>query len=252
MNSPLSGEHEISQHGNCSTARLRPRPDGRKVSDWSSRERHWGRYCSFLAFAHFPSISLCPFAPPELPGFIATMDTLTPGGRVISGVCDGGLWFSLRTPTDPSRVCQPGCLDLAGALLPIHSQSVASCFPLRSPCLTCGTFRSFRLQPPCCCPRSLVWFSLRGLPRGTVFQPSTSRKGFVASWASRVPSRLATATGRIEFVSYGLTVHLPLLSTPPHDGCSYGRLQCSNPTLTGTCTPPIPHARKRTRHHRSA
>ena len=162
------------------------------------------------------------------------------------------MWFSLRTPTDPSRVCQPGCFGLAGALLPILSQSVAPCFPLRSPCFTCGTFQSFRLQPPCCCPRKLVWFSLRGLPRGTVFKPSTSRKGFVAYWASRVPRRLATATGRIEFVSYGLTVHLPLLSTPPHDGCSYGRLQCSNPTLTGTSTPPIPHARKRTRHHRSA
>ena len=125
-------------------------------------------------------------------------------------------------------------------------------FPLRSPCFTCGTFRSFRLQPPCCCPRSLVWFSLRGLPRGTVFKPSTSRKGLVAYWASRVNSRLAAATGRIEFVSYGLTSHLPLLPTPPHDGCSYSRLQCSNPTLTGTCTPPIPHAHKRTIHHRSA
>jgi len=36
-------------------------------------------------------------------------------------------------------------------------------------------------------------------------------------WASPLPSRLATTTGRIAFANYGRVIHLPLLPTPSHD-----------------------------------
>ena len=43
------------------------------------RSRLWHcRRCVFIRSGHDASIFLCPLAPPELPGFIATMDTLTP------------------------------------------------------------------------------------------------------------------------------------------------------------------------------
>jgi len=99
----------------------------------------------------------------------------------------------------------------------------------------------------CCRPRRLVWFSLRSLPRGTVFNPSTSRKGLVASWASPFSSWLATTTGRIEFVILRTDRSPPDALHPASRRRSFVRLQCSNPTLTGTCTPPFQHHHKRTR-----
>ena len=99
----------------------------------------------------------------------------------------------------------------------------------------------------CCRPRRLVWFSLRSLPRGTVFKPSTSRKGLVASWASPFPSWLATTTGRIEFVIRRTDRSPPDALHPASRRRSFVRLQCSNPTLTGTHTPPFQHHHKRTR-----
>ena len=98
----------------------------------------------------------------------------------------------------------------------------------------------------CCRPRSLVWFSLRSLPRGTVFKPSTSRKGLVASWASPFSSWLATTTGRIEFVILRTDRSPPDALHPASRRRSFVRLQCSNPTLTGTHTPPFQHHHKRT------
>jgi hypothetical protein len=49
-------------------------------SDLLSRCRHC-RQWNFTWLGHFASLFLRPFAPPELPGFVATMDALTP-------VCD--------------------------------------------------------------------------------------------------------------------------------------------------------------------
>jgi len=78
---PSSSSHslfESRQHGVRPDAQVRPVPEGRRLSGRCSRERHFGRWwCSFVS-VHSSSTSLRPFAPPELPGFITTMDALTP------------------------------------------------------------------------------------------------------------------------------------------------------------------------------
>ena len=94
------------------TARFRPGPAGADVSGLCSRCRHCRRLC-FRASGHHASIFLRPFAPPALPGFVATMDALTPARRLF------------------------GCLAMNTGLL-----------RSRSPCFTCRAFRPFRLQPP--------------------------------------------------------------------------------------------------------
>ena len=61
-----------------------------------------------------------------------------------------------------------------------------------------------------------------------------------------MPGSSPTARGRIEFVSYGLVVHFPLLSTPPRgDAVMFG----FGPGFVGperTCTSLIPRAPART------
>jgi len=76
---PFPSSHslfESRQHGVCPDAWIHPRPEGRRFSGRHSRKRHFGRW-SFLGSGHSSSTSLHPFAPPELPGFNATMNALT-------------------------------------------------------------------------------------------------------------------------------------------------------------------------------
>jgi len=67
-----------------------------------------------------------------------------------------------------------------------------------------GTFQPFRLHHRSCLPSRLCSsIGARDRPR-----PMPRRLGFAICRSS------PTARGRIEFVSYGLVVHFPLLSTP--------------------------------------
>ena len=62
-------------------------------------------------------------------------------------------------------------------------------------------------------------------------------QGSVASWASPLTSRLATTTGRIEFVILRTGRSPPVALHPASRRRSYVRLQSSDRTLTGTFTP---------------
>ena len=95
-------------------ARFDPSPTREDLSGLLS-QRHCRRFV-FRRSGHVASIFLEPFAPPALPGFVATMAPLTPaGGRTVD------------LPSGPGR----------------------------SLCFMCLAFRPFRLQPPDRAPRSL-------------------------------------------------------------------------------------------------
>ncbi len=116
---------------------------------------------TFCKHAAGGSIFLHPFAPPALPGFSATMGALTPAGR-------------------PARVVR-------------NLQQVSL--------LTPRTVRPFRPQPPLAVPESRVWFGTPGLPRaGAPESAAPPSSGRSVTWASPLPSRLATAIGRNRFV----------------------------------------------------
>jgi len=123
--------------------------------------RH-SRVVTFQEHAGGDSISLHPLAPPALPGFNATMGALTPVDRP-------------RGRSDHQQV---------------------SLLKLR-------TFRPFRLQPPLTFPIAAFGFcGVRASPRepaGSLPDRHPSREVVGVTWASPLTSRLAKATGRIEF-----------------------------------------------------
>ena len=132
------------------------------------------------------STFLHPFAPPELPGFCATMGALTPGRP------------ALRLTREHRLDRRPG--------LP------ASCH---------RAFRSFRLQPPAVVPTRFWGFWRRAYrTTGTwspVFRP-VRQLGFAIEEQARHDSR----PNRVHW-RYGLIVHLRLLSTPPRgDAVTFG------------------------------
>lgn len=70
------------QHANGPSARFDPSPSRENLVFGSGRSgllsrRHYHRFV-FRSFGHSTSIFLQPFAPPALPGFLATMAVLTP------------------------------------------------------------------------------------------------------------------------------------------------------------------------------
>jgi hypothetical protein len=151
------------------------------------------------------STFLRPFARRALPRFFAHMDALTPARR-----------FFVHDFT-------------AHELRPVRTGLLASCDQ---------TFRPFRLQPPLVVPGTgLVSFqrAYRRVSAVCVTHP-LSRVPHGVSWASPFPSRLATTTGRIEFVMLRTSRSPPVASHPASRRRSYVRLQSSNPTSTRTCT----------------
>ena len=171
------------------TARVRPRSYRGRLSGGCSREGHCRRFvCFFPWFGHCTSIFLRPFAPPALPGFIATMDALTPRRR---------------------------------ALRILIGDNEHRPVPSRSPFFTCSTFRPFRPQPPSChLPFAALarYFSRMGR---RVYPPGRqyfSRRDFAVARAEVRHWLEGSPTGSAESgsSSYGLVVHLQLLSTPPH------------------------------------
>ena len=165
------------------------------------------------------STSLHPFAPRVLARFRATTGALTPG------------WPALRT----------GRLTMS----PAHEHRPVS--PPGLPVLRRRTFRPFRLQPPLAAPEAWFVFLRQGLPRASsLARPHRDRRDHSVTWASPLGSRLATTTGRIEFVilrtGRSPPVALHLLSRER----SYHRLQNPNLTLTRTFTSRIQRAHRRT------
>jgi hypothetical protein len=73
---------ESRQHANGPNARFDPSPSREDLSGWLS-QRHCRRLV-FRSLGHSTSIFLEPFAPPALPGFVATMAPLTPARRLFA------------------------------------------------------------------------------------------------------------------------------------------------------------------------
>ena len=160
------------------------------------------------------STFLRPLAPRALPRFRATMDALTPERRFFVPKLTGN------------------------ELRPARSGLLASCD---------RTFWPFHLQPPLVVPGpGLV--SSRGLTAAAPLSCTHScRVAHSVNWASPFPSRLATTTGRIEFVILWTSRSPPVALHPASRRRSYVRLQSSNPTLARTLTSLIQSTYKRTR-----
>jgi hypothetical protein len=182
---------ECRQHAVCPHEPVRPLGNRWGLSGGGSREGHCRRSL-VRSFGHSASTFLRPFAPPALPGFLATMDALTPA----HGPClEGASTSSLPGQTTPCPgLASSGVVRLAppwtsrrdafswsGLPVSFVAPSVhsASNHPLPSRCVVWGF-------PPSGLP------SIASLPMRRVLADH-------ASWVSPFPSRLTTATGRIEF-----------------------------------------------------
>ena len=108
------------------------------------------------------------------------------------------------------------------------------------------TFRPFRLQPPVAAS-GLGLVSSRSLPRG--LRDRIPFGDHSVTWASPLPSRLATTTGRIEFVILRTSRSPPVALHPLSRGRSYFRLRSSNPTSTRTFTSLIRYTSPRAERH---
>jgi len=111
--------------------------------------------------------------------------------------------------------------------------------PHRPPCFTALNLPTVLSPTTHSRPRNLVCFLFRGLPLTHVPEPIVSDPvpvGRIVIWASPFASRLATVTGRIEFVHYGPVVRFQLLSTSSHDDAVPFGYQPPRRVLTPTCT----------------
>ena len=168
-----------------------------------SRCRHWRRsHCALICVVPHASISLRPFAPPELPGFNATMNALTPERPA-------------RRFRDRLAILTRSGLLVSWIKLSDHS---VSNHPLSFPKFGLVSLRDL----PSCEPLQLTH------PLGRVPLDVT--------WASPLASQLATTTGRIEFVNLRTDLSPPDALHPVSRRRSFVRIQSSNPTLMRTCT----------------
>ena len=176
---------------------------GQSVSVFRSRCRHWRRsHFALVCRVHHASISLRPFAPPELPGFNATMNALTPERQA-------------RRYRD--RLALLSRSGLLVSRIKSSSHSVSN-HPL--------SFSKFGLV------------SLRDLPPREPLRLThpLGRVPLGVTWASPLSSRLATTTGRIEFVILRTDHSPPDALHPVSRRRSFVRIQSSNPTLMRTRT----------------
>ena len=148
------------------------------------------------------STFLRPFAPPELPGFVATMNALTP---------------ERRYSRNRARVDRP-----------VRSGLLVSCFRLSGHSVSNHPLSSSKF--------GLV--SLRDLPSNRIRHPThpLGRVPHDVNWASPLASRLTTTTGRIEFVSLRTNHSPPDAPHPVSRRRSFVRIQSSNLTLMRTRT----------------
>ncbi len=175
-------------------------------------------YGTSLVEHHVASTFLHPFAPPALPGFLATMGALTPG------------WSALRALIRDNELrpgVRPGLpLYLAFDLPTIPSSTTV----LPSP------HRGFRTLPQPDEPPHLS--------PGQIWTDRRERRHAVGGspLASRLPDRL----GRIRFVILRTGHSPPVASHPSSRRRGYFRLQVCNANLVGTRTPPIKRFQRRT------
>jgi hypothetical protein len=161
-------------------------------------------YGCIMVVRHFASTFLHPFAPPALPGFVATMGALTPGRPVLR--------ILMRDNEHRPE-------------------------PLRSPCFMHRIFPPFRLQPPDVVSEAWFGFGSEPTARSADRIPISGPERHLGFPLAR---RLATTSGRIEFVIILRTSSSPLVALHPLSrGRSYFRLRSSNPTSTRTFTLPI-------------
>ena len=116
--------------------------------------------------------------------------------------------------------------------------------PIRDPCLLCRTFRPFCLQPPYAVPVR-IWIFCTGL----TVEILCRRNRVLADrayQASPLTSRLATATGRIEFVNLRTGRSPPVALHPASRRRSYLRLRETRHSSTRTHTSPIRQHHRRT------
>ena len=119
-------------------------------------------------------------------------------------------------------------------------------YSVRSPCLLCRTFRPFCLQTPYAVP-VIIWDSFTGL----TVEILCRRNRVLADRAypaSPFSGRLATATGRIEFVNLRTGRSPPVALHPASQRRSDLQLRETRHSSTRTRTSPIrqPHRRTRT------
>jgi site-specific DNA recombinase len=226
---PSSSAHSIMeccQHAVCPDDTVRPLCNRWRLSGRCSRERHCYRFW-FRALGHSTFTSLRPFAPPELPGFIATMDALTPAGP------------ALRT-----RVAARGGIT-AHERLPGRTAGI--------PVSSRDNFWPFRLQAPPAVPMRYLGFPDHRAYRRYRLADDPHPHGSCVIWASPLFCRLATAAGRIEFAAAGFSQ--PVLRTghsPPvalHLASrrrSYLRLRGARRTPTRTFTLQMSQTYRRT------
>ncbi len=115
--------------------------------------------------------------------------------------------------------------------------------PNRSLCFMSLAFRSFHLQPPPVAPGSICFRP--GLTSFYLVHPVCRNR--LASWASPFPSRLATTTGRIEFVILRTDRSPPVALHPASRRRSYFQLQCPDQTSVETRIPLTKLTHRRTR-----
>jgi hypothetical protein len=97
--------------------------------------------------------------------------------------------------------------------------------PHRSLCFTALNLPTVLSPTTRCRPRNPVcfWFEAYRTHASLGIACVPAPVGRIVTWASPFTRRLATATGRIEFVTYGPVVHLRMLSTPPRgDAVTFG------------------------------
>jgi len=144
---------------------------------------------------------LCPLAPRALPRFLATTGTLSSGRGAV-----------LR-PLGPER-----------RLL----------VPTTDPCLPSLNLPAVPSPTTRCRPRLFgTGFSAEAYRTSRLVSLSGTR----ASWASPLPSRLATSTGRIEFVNLWTSSSSPIALHLASRRRSYLRLSRSGPTPSGDFHP---------------
>ena len=169
-----------------------------------SDKRHWGRF-GFPVSVHSTSTFLHPFAPPALPGFIATMSALTPvrsALRIQYGMMNAVLCSAqvslVRVSSLPSILSPTTQHPPAVALTHIPSARRACCGPL---------------------------------PAHTSFSMHDRRL-----WTSPTGCRLARMPGRIEFVILRTARLPPVLPTPPRGNAVAFSSRPEYAYLERTCT----------------
>jgi hypothetical protein len=163
------------------------------------------------------STFLHPFAPPALPGFDAPMDALTPSRQVLR--------ILMRDNERPSVSAKVSLLNVLD--LPTIPSSTTLCHFLIAALARYFSRMNRRVYP------SGRPISVEGI---------AVARSEVRLWLAGSPTGLAESGSS----SYGLVVHLPLLSTPPRGDAVTVNYRFVTKNLTGTRTPPIKHFQRRT------